>query len=501
MILDGLDSSAMPAPHYDVCVVGAGAAGITLARKLATRSLSICVLEAGGRAFDPAQQDIYAGPYEGSFAAEEFEYLRTSRTRMLGGTTNYWTGYCAPLQESCFEPRPGIAPNGWPIRAADLAPYYPEAAEILQITPPVHDSDAGYSESRKPLLVHRPHLRTLNFHLSPPTRFGDVYGAELAAADNVHLLLNTTAAEVSMDGDRVTAIHTRDLAGNRRTIGADHFVLAAGGIENSRLLLLWNRAHGNRLGNRHDQVGRYFMDHASVHMAGSWFRELPHAALNAYLFQQFDEVRRHHTKAALTVSPEWIARRGLPNFLVHAGFMAPGPGPEASALISAARAIDEMRGATPAGGFPEYFQLITEPPLDADNRVTVIDEPDELGLPRTRVRFRLPPDYPDTCRRCMRALAEAVGAEGIGRGRVYVDPDMGRWPESGQFTHLQDHHNGGTRMSTGEKTGVVDANCRVHGTDNLHVASSSVFTTGGVPNPTFTIVALTLRLADHLVSA
>lgn len=223
MLIDGRDPSVTPLEHYDICIAGAGAAGITLARKLASQGKTVCLLESGGLYADLEIQKLNDGAYSGSFELENSIYLTTSRLRVFGGTTYFWTGFCAPLQDSSFEERKAVPHSGWPIGPTDLAPYYPEAAETLQITPPVHDSDAGYSENRRPLLVNRPHLRTLNFHMSPPTRFGDRYRDEVASTDNIHTLLNTTLVDLTLEGDnnRVTSVTTRTLSGQQHDIHAD----------------------------------------------------------------------------------------------------------------------------------------------------------------------------------------------------------------------------------------------------------------------------------------
>lgn len=243
----------------DLAIVGAGAAGISIVRALAGTNLHVVLIESGGLDPDPDTQALARGEVVGQSYAE----LEHARLRFFGGSTNHWAGFCRPLDRLDFEPREWVAHSGWPIDRQTLAPYYERAAGICQLP-----GGSVLEEAKYPVTAALPHLadprlRQGFFRLSPPTRFGGVYRDDVLQAPNVDTLLHATVVdiEVGPEARTVRRLACRTLSGRRCTIAARAVVLAAGGIENPRLLLASRGGGEAGLGNAYDLVGRFFMDH------------------------------------------------------------------------------------------------------------------------------------------------------------------------------------------------------------------------------------------------
>ena len=263
MLLDARRIERGAVVEADLCIVGAGAAGIALARELAGTPLSVCLLESGGFQPDAATQSLYEGPSRGTLLEEGGDYLSRSRLRFFGGSTNHWQGWCRPLDPLDFEARPWVEHSGWPLDRGALEPYYARAAELVQI-PHVGDAEAPVLAGPGALLLPGSEwVATRLFTFSPPTAFGRVYRDALARAPNVTLLTHANVREIRLDagGSRVESVRVACLEDNAFDVRARYTALAAGGIENARLLLASNRQRPAGIGNGHDRVGRYFADH------------------------------------------------------------------------------------------------------------------------------------------------------------------------------------------------------------------------------------------------
>lgn len=489
----------------DVCVVGAGAAGITLARALKDRGLRVCLLESGALAPDDATSDLNRGHVEPGQLPAGSSYLSDTRLRFFGGTTNHWVGVCGPFAPVDFEERDWIPNSGWPLTRAELDPYYSRATSIVQI----RDFDYDPARLQRPPLRPLPgsDLETEVRHFSPPTRFGQQFRSELAEATDVEVFLGANVVDLRTDPGvrRVERVEVATLAGNRFTVRARRVVLATGGVENARLLLSATRDDPKGLGNRHDVVGRYFMDHVfRLGDPGRFVLDVDPSALALYEAFAADAFLRHLTWGRFTLSREAQRRHRVPHHGIGLG-RVPFPEPGADLALSLGRLGTDLTR-TPddaaAGrdrGRPAHLGTLgldLEMTPDPDNRVVLGDERDALGLRRPVLRWRLTDDDRRQAVRFLEAFAAELGRALPGRGQVRLRPDFD--PTSFQFSA---HHVGTTRMHADPKRGVVDANARVHGLDNLYVAGSSVFPTSGLVNPTFTLVALTLRLADHLLES
>jgi choline dehydrogenase-like flavoprotein len=529
MIVDARSLSDGTVVDSEVCVVGAGAAGIALATELARRGVSVCLLDSGGLEYDEEAQALCAAEETGARGDLDF-----NRLRGFGGTTGHWGGNCAPFEAHDFEERPWVPASGWPFPTSTLAPFYRRAAAYCELRSDSYDADAWAQASpefgaaklplRRTALAHKILLR------SPPTRFGEAHRAALEApSSTARVFLHAHATELETDpgGTRVAAVRTTDLRGRTHRFRAGVVVLAAG-PENSRLMLLSRGAHPNGIGNGHDLVGRYFMGHIRVRTG----RLLLAARPEVTFFYDAVSWRSHLTGeepvfySGIQASPETQRKEGMLNctaFLEAAieGKTAPGfttlrrmarklrrgemPEQMAQDVSSVIADIDRIgyvlyqnMSGTPAGEHVAIdIRYMGEQSPNRDSRLTLGSELDPVGQPKLRMEWRDNEIDKLSIIRMQDLIAREFGRLGIGRLQAeFTSPDQ-PWPG----LNLQAHYMGGTRMHRDPRQGVVDENCRVHGVGNLFVAGGSVFPTSGATMPTANIVALAIRLADHLVEA
>ena len=504
MFIDGRSIPAKTRLETDLAIIGAGAAGITLARALRGAGFRITLIESGGLEFDEDTQVLYDGESDG------IEYnLDTARLRYFGGSTNHWGGWCRPLEAIDFERRAWVAHSGWPISRADVDPYYLEAQKICQLGPFDYDDPETWSDqgTLQPMALPGGAVETRFFQYSPPTRFGEVYRDDIGGADNIQTLLHTNLVEIEASGNasEVTGLKLATLEGNRFHLTAKFYVLATGGIENARLLLLSNSTVPAGLGNQNDLVGRFFMEHPIVPLVGQIVAAPPEAVARYY--HGYTEMNGAMIRGCLMFSADYLRRvEGLATIFtfspqsqieppIQNSAAAPAPAPTNGVAPLERELLTLLDQAPHETGTRYVMGCGTEQAPNPESRVTLSGDKDALGLPRTKLAWRLTAQDRHSLRRNLETFARAIG--GWGKGRVRVNfADADRWDEVDQWAH---HHMGTTRMSDDPKQGVVDAQGKVHGTANLYIAGSSLFpTAGGASNPTLTIVALTLRLADHL---
>ncbi len=502
MLRDARDVPSEIVLEADVCVVGAGAAGIALARELIGTPLRVVVLESGGLVPGRRTRALLRAPNVGA----PYYPLDWIRTAALGGTTDQWGGQCRPLDEVDFEARPEIPRSGWPFGRAHLLPYYRRAHAVCQLGPFAYDAEHWADRARPAWPLDGGRVGTAMFQMSPPTRFGAVYRAELAAAPRVAVYLHASATELetSPGGERVTHVRVACLRGPRFRVAARVVVLAAGGIETPRLLLLSGPAG---LGNAHDLVGRCFMEHLHLDCGTVRLADARLAALYAPHFAGATCV-----KGTLVLSADTRRQEGLLGYSALVD-RPPLPRPRRLALGLLRRLVPERvawrlrtararRRRNPrrergprTGPVALVVHSRAEQAPNPESRVTLGAGRDALGRRRAELHWRLSPLDKRSMRRALEILGEEVTRAGIGRWDAGLDADDLRWARPPGGGH---HHMGTTRMHEDPRQGVVGADARVHGIENLYVAGPSVFPTGGYANPVLTIVALALRLADHL---
>ena len=513
MIEDDLPAGATI--DSDVCIVGAGPAGIALALRLSEGTqTSVCLLESGGLAFDPAAQDLAVGEAEGT----PYYPLHETRIRALGGSTWSWGGICTPLERVAFKPRSWVADGAWPFPRSALDPYLEGALTLCGITPAQRRETEEMTRSAFDSAGLDPELvRPEPVSLSRPTRFGIAYREHLAGLPRVRLLLHSVATRVDHADGTVTGVEVHGPAGPFH-VRARQYVLAGGGIENPRLLLV--------AGLGGDAVGRYFMEHPRVVdrfrirpgdtpigrlVRGSGTHRFLRLAVAGRL-EHDEQLLSYHANIYLgyagQLSPQWDAVRRLAIAMRSPWNESPyfqdaGGGRlriRSQDLATALRRPDRtLVGAISAFSkrpalrrYVEIVSAVEQLPVP-DNRVTLAAEPDPFGVPRAHLAWRVAPAEEATYRRSLEVLLGALDKiePGIVAARIEADP----WPGGivGNW-----HHEGTTRMHDDPARGVVDRDCRVRGTRNLFVAGSSVFPSSGSTSPTITILQLALRLGDRL---
>lgn len=507
-----------------VCIIGAGAAGITLALELARVGVDTLLLEGGGLEFEDASQSLYEGTVTGVGQTD----VAYSRLRQFGGTTGHWTGRCAPLSAIDFEKRAGVPHSGWPITRADLDPFYARAQSYLQLGPFAYDvAHWQHDLAGTPWPLDPAIIENVVYQNSPPTRFAETYLGAVADSAQIKCFYhaNLTDLEVSETGV-VSRAKVASFAGKTVYVEASHFVLACGGVENARLLLNFDRQRANGLGNDHGLVGRYFMDHMNCTL-GELVPSDPQANVGFYLEHDADEVplsvglkltdtvlrREEILHTSVFLDPVWETESHNDDFRDHSwlafsaiarafgkGHLPDQLWPRLCTIAEAPGAVvtgvyrNVLRRFEPAGTVKTLrFRQDAEQAPNPDSRVFLNNERDPLGLRRITLDWQLTEQDLLSLRRTHELIGQAVGAAGIGRVRLGIDD-----PPSFDQVFTGYHHMGTTRMHDDPRQGVVDANCKVHGLANLHIAGSSVFTTGGTANPTLTLTALAIRLADHL---
>ena len=522
MILDLDELADGSVLDADVCIVGAGAAGICLATELAGRGRGVLLLESGGRTADDATRELSRAVIEGRAYAGAWH----GRARVLGGATTLWGGQALPLTPIDFEARDWVPHSGWPFGIEELRQYYARASAFLGVGELPWDADLGVllgtggAGLDPDVAVH--HLSKW----SPEPDLARRHRATLERADGARVLLHANATELVLADDHRTVreLRIRSLGGRAGVVRSREVVLCAGGIENARLLLASTAQQPAGIGNGHDLVGRFLQDHPGARIA----RLSGHddARLQA-LFNVFRRDRRKYS-IRLSASETFQRRHRTLNVSTALMFRVGDDAPYAalrrllaavgSRRVSRAAARDAIASLAGARGLArtafaylargrtwtpdasaELFVSAEQEP-DPESRVTLAAERDALGMPRARIDWRIGEGTRRSVALFAAALREQFRRAGLGELTLepWVEADGGEWRE-----RLVDHyhHIGTTRMSDSPASGVVDAELRVHGIENLRVASSSVFPTGGHSNPTLTMLALCIRLADRLRSA
>jgi choline dehydrogenase-like flavoprotein len=480
----------------DLIIIGGGLAGIAIAKQWAGSGKRVAVLESGGLEADNDTQDLYRGA--GALSAPDnasrdtSDYLHQSRFRRLGGSGNVWGGKCVPLDESDFAERSWLPLSGWPLTRAQMNPYYDRACALFEIAPFNRDWDRTPEPDRPPLIIDD----ARDFFSAPRcfTRFSgfadreafDRFRSDYAEAPNISVYLFANVTEIRRRGRQVRGLTVACLDGKRHSARARAYVLATGGIENARLML------ANEIGG--DWVGRCFQGHVNfgIYNAPEGRNSslcISEPGRNMSLYTRAD---RDVTQCVLTSTLEGQRRYRIPNFTVTLFEESEPLAPDVVSITQLAAKLDRGADAASARNLACYFK--TEQTPNPESRILLdAGSSDALGMPRVRLDWRFTALDLDLLERSVMALAQSLG--GAGLGRVCWPAD--RSAIVALMTPAR-HHMGTTRFGADIEHGVVDENCRVHGLRNLYVAGSSVFPTSGNANPTLTLIALAMRLSDHL---
>ena len=528
MLLDLQDADGKVHRRTDVCVIGAGAAGICLARRLLGAGHEVMLLESGGVDFEKSVSDLNAGENVG----RDYYPLDHARLRFFGGTTAIWGGRCAELDPIDLERRDWVPDSGWPIEWDELRRYYREARPLFGI-PPEPATQTDLRRAGVPLpAFDEALLATAIWNFDPRfNRFTFDSCPDVIEHPRCTVVLHATVTslEAQANGEAIRTVLAQSLTGARLEVEARAVVLAAGGIENPRILLASRSVMEAGLGNQHDLVGRFFMEHphargGKVSTKRAW--TLLKAFGRRHRFDGQDVAALIAPSPALQRKAEILntsltlaARQpeGASQFWgmrLYSGLkhdLSPTKGGRAlwmhtkKAATWAQRHFDPLRPwlLHKAGQLEVTLLVRAEQAPNRDSRVLLDGSVDALGTPRIKLDWRMS----EIDKRSVAVLADTLDEElrRLGLGTVqratWLEDDAETWrtdPLVSSHPIGGYHHIGTTRMAEDPRRGVVADDGRVHGIGNLYVVGSSTFPTSSWANPTLTIAALALRTADKI---
>ena len=505
-----------------VCIIGAGIAGLALATRLAELGIEVHLLEAGGLTQESRSQAFYTTEH----AATTHRGVTEGRFRTFGGSSTQWGGQLLPFTQDIFTPSPGIPSHPWPVSEQDLSPYYPHVERIFEVDP------LPYTAALLPALGHPPvpfspdiTLRYSKWAPFARRNLAQTLGPAALASRHITVFTHANAATLEHRGTAPTieAVRVLNYSAREFRFLARIFVVACGTVESSRLLLA-----SPAVPNPHDQLGRGFNDHLSFHAGEFTNAQSTHAATSSARQSLLDRLGPFfvdgtlHT-AKLEASAEARAREQLLAVMAHIVIQEPEDSGTA-AIRNLLRAVQSGKLKQAIGqnllpvlrGLGDVARLLlsarfkrrravssrarvilnidVEQAPNPDNRIRLSEQLDALGLPRAIVDWRVNPAEQDTAIRFARILRRELAALNLSPTTWSPAIEANTPPEMLDTYHAM----GGLNMGTDPTTSVVDPNLAHHQLDNLYIASCAVFPSGSSSNPTFTMLALTLRLADHL---
>ena len=546
MLLDAFQREDGQDISTDICIVGAGAAGITIALKLAEAGVAVVLLESGGLNEENDTQALY----QGQVVDEKLHSpVDKYRQRRFGGSTTIWGGRCMPFDPIDFEKRDYIAESGWPINYQDVAQYYPEASKLCEIGEP--NFKINNAQENAPNIIKGFSSNIISTQsiekFSCPTNFAQRYGHRLESNANVTVILhsNCTAIELTEDGKSVSYLQVKTLKNTSFKVSAKKFIIAMGGLETPRLLLASCSVNKAGVGNEHDVVGRYYM----CHMAGNIGEVKLNGSVHDVYHNYFLSPDGIYSRRRLSLYEDIQKEQKIGNMIARLHFPRISDPIHKIGVLSSLYIVKNLisyeygkrlndGSIKPLEYIKHLFNIITDPvditkflihwitkrtfaarkfpsiilsnrnnlfsfdvhgeqEPNVNSRVSLIDVTDQLGMPQIKVDWHYTKNDILTVKRTLDIFAAEFERKNI--GTVYYDESKIE-EELLRFGAYGGHHIGTARMGNDVKNSVVDANCKVHGVSNLFIAGSSVFPTSSQANPTLTIVAMSLRLADHLLT-
>ena len=504
-------------PKYDICIVGAGAAGISIAQRLINYKINVCLIEAGGFNFSEESQSIYSGTWINDIFKKKNKIdnrLETDRLRFFGGSTNHWVGRCRRLDKIDFEKRQWIPNSGWPIEFEKLSNYYKEAEKILEL------QKLDYEDENKSESIIGDYIKKRQFTFSPPVRMGKKYKDDFKKSKNLTLILNCNFNKLIYKefSGTISGLICSNFQEKKFNLSFNQIVFASGGVENNRFML--NEKINYNLKNKN--IGRYFMGHAiweiGVLFSSDDFNIKPFLKKinNSFLSFIFSDTSKIYRKIQLKLGfkdlgpnlnrlteenrpnqdffaiREEIQRKyNLPNM----GITIESEYEPSNLDLSNISVIKSLRDIKMDQFNSRKLLLRAEQVPNYQSCIKILKDKDKLGMYKSEVIWALNDLDLQSMKKFNQLLSIDFERSKIGIFKNLFDED--KVPEN---LWSGAHHLGGTRMSDSEDDGVVDYNSKVFELNNLYIAGGSVFPTSGLANPTLTIVALSLRLADHLKS-
>lgn len=536
----------------DLCIVGGGAAAISLALEYIKSGLQTIVLPGGGPNQTASAIDLYRGKVNPKGSHEPLE---ENRLRMWGGTTTVWGGRCIAFDPVDFEARPWVADSGWPISLEELKDHLSRASELSEAGDADFDARSVFPNTQAEIIKGFDDKDFATWPLerwSIPTDYSKRYRAELESAPNVRVLLHAHAIHLQMDSSGTSLESVKAACSLNQTfqIHARNTVLACGALENARLLLAARDVLSSGIGNERDLVGRYYQSHRFGVCGYAILKEPSKDFI--YDFEKDDS--GVYCRRRFWLTPQAQEKHQVGNVVGFFFRNVSGSSEHRNAMVSTVLLAKMILGGASKGprrlfqilkdqrrelvshlsiilkdglsifsqvaaiAYTRYFQkrrlpmvlppkkmnrfplfYQTEHAPDRDSRV-VLDESsvDDFGMPRLEARIKFSEIDHRTVTTFVTLFKERLEKSGLGTFHLTDDEkEFLAHPERQEF-NSNSHNIGTTRMSESPEKGVVDVNCKIHGVDNLYIAGSSVFPTSGHANPTLMIIALALRLADHL---
>lgn len=455
------------------CIIGTGPAGMAVALQLANAKIPVVMIEAGTDEITSESQDFYRGEVKG----DPYFDLDATRIRLLGGCSNHWAGWCRVMDAHDFDARSWIPESGWPIKRTDLEPYLGLVHTMLDL------------EDFRPNVPVSDDIDWVQLIKSPAVHVGEKYRPDLEKSAYIALVMNTMVTDIAGDGSKITAVNLWSRGAEAGSFATDHVVICTGGLENSRLLLWSNEKTDGAVVPRAAALGKYWMEHPQFEPAV------------ALLFDESAIEWDAQGEAFFSPSPKAMERLGIMNFGAR---LIKSPYRGMKGLIADLACYAPETSEWIAFGLGAHLRCAAQiylgweqAPLESNHITLSQSERDPAGIPRIVLNWKKGELERRTMVEGLRLFGETLAAKDLGRLR-FED-----WVLNGvdypQDQELAGHHHmGGTRMGTDPGKSIVDANCKVHGMDNLWIGGSSVFTTSGQCNPTTTLTALALRLGDHL---
>ncbi len=539
----------------DVCIVGGGPAGIVLALELERHGIRCVLLESGLMRPSSTIQELSTADI---LDRAHHRPLDEAARRQLGGNSSVWGGRCVPLDPIDYETRAHLSLSGWPIGSEELTEYWQQACDYLMCGKADFSNSASVGGKFPSLIDGLRDDGTLQTSLerwSLPVDFAKEYGERLRASTKITVVLDATCTGIGFDDDPtdVTSVTFRSTRSpDRHRVVARNYIVAAGGLETTRLLLNSDGVHRGGIGNHNGKLGRYYMGHYEGTIADVQFNSSPDKAsydvdkdgagvycrkrisLSPTLQQRekllncvfwLDNLAIYdpqHRNGILSAAYLALSTPGLRRCLAPSGFYRAATNNTqyrdfTSHTANIVRSIPSTVTFIPPFLFRRYFAKRKVPrfyvrsggnryaiayhaeqsPL-LSSRVHLNEQTDTLGMRRLTIDLRFAPDDIDSIIRSHRILDAHLRKKRLGKLEFLSGDLEARILTEATRLQFGCHPIGTTRMSFDPDDGVVDANCRVHGIRNLYVVSSSVFATSGHANPTLTIVTLAVRLADRL---